>query len=32
MRSIELIGRYVIPAINTPRALAAPSELPGPVP
>jgi alkanesulfonate monooxygenase SsuD/methylene tetrahydromethanopterin reductase-like flavin-dependent oxidoreductase (luciferase family) len=32
MRSLDLIGRYVIPAINTPKALVTPSELPGPVP
>lgn len=32
MRSIELIGKYVIPVINTPKAVAQMGEMSGPVP
>ena len=32
MRSIELIGKYVIPKFKTPRSVVGPSPLEGPVP
>jgi hypothetical protein len=32
MRSIELIGKYVIPKFKMPRSVVGPSPLAGPVP